>query len=100
MNDDELKRFLKLNGKVAQKPTTEWIDILGKIEGDHSRLSFFDKIKSFNFRIGLAGVAVVLIVGISTIKENKNLEKLNRVEEFLTEDTYFSEVEETYSWIR
>ena len=46
MNDDELKRFLKLNGKVAQKPTTEWVDILSKIEGDRSKLSFFDKIKS------------------------------------------------------
>lgn len=100
MNDDELKKFLRLNGKVAERPSTEWVEILGKIERDHSRPSFFDKIKSLNFGVGLVGVAVVLIVGISTIKEEKELEKLSRVEEFLTEDTYFTEVEETYSWIR
>ena len=41
------------------------------------RPSFFDKIKSLNFGVGLVGVAVVLIVGISTIKEEKELEIRN-----------------------
>lgn len=102
MDENNLKKFLKMNSKTPQAPTDEWSSLLSKIENP-SDSSYFWKNSIFQKAfISSLSFVLLLIIVINTTGPSLNKkreQRLKEIDSFMVSDSYFGDTADQHEWI-
>ena len=96
MDDKKLRDLLSENRKVPLAPGDEWSSILNKIEDEKNTKGFFGLTK---WKTAMVGLTLASFMVFFMWQQDTYEQQQLVMEEYLLENSYFSESEELYSWV-